>query len=53
MNNKMDNEMKLNIYNKLKLNSNNSDIINFILNNNITHFKKFKWYFFKCIIIIR
>ena len=40
--------MKLNIYNKLKLNSNNSDIINFILNNNITH-SKIKWYFFKCI----
>ena len=31
--------LKLNIYNKLKLNSNNSDIINFILNNNITHSK--------------
>jgi hypothetical protein len=35
----MNNEIKLNIYNKLKLNSNNSDIINFILNNNITHSK--------------
>lgn len=35
----MDNELKLNIYNKLKLNSNNLDIINFILNNDITHSK--------------
>jgi len=35
----MDNELKLNIYNKLKRNSNNLDIINFVLNNDITHSK--------------
>jgi len=35
----MDNELKLNIYNKLKINSNNSDIINLVLNNDITHSK--------------
>ena len=35
----MDDEFKLMVYNKLKINKNNSNILDFIMNNNISHTK--------------